>query len=635
MCEILGVFKMPYDENGGAYVGRDTEEKPQKSGEASVAESVGSTGVAASRFADMTNKLSEGGKVGEAAANALNGAAQAVSAGPVGIIGALRAGAQGAKTAFTSTAKKAAKPVKQAGESLGGLLNVSANVGTTIVASVLASALGLGGYAFWPMITGEMTADEVAIYSARVKKDCPEALELAEAYYGDHGQYAIPEEYDGQPVGTFGSCEGTFPRINADFGCGSYDRNHGSWAGYTWELYCNKNGIADVHAINESDMSGVSEYGFSMIDDAYCIALAPELGGEVSINGGDELIFFFDNGKAIRTIACDAKSSGDSNYTIWGHSQGGCINVLEFMCYGGTGDEAPLAIDTSENVYTRLARNEGWDTIPNRVTSFSYNGPSAEFKEFYGGSHGSILDGASNASKSARLAGYNGVLDGCLVESEYTGYSGDYAYVDFMIDIALDDDWGYRMVAEPSLVNREIDCSGLVSLALYASGYDCGNGGSAYWGMSYPWRHSTLTLYTGLRNSGFEEVDKNDRSKWKYGDILLWSAGGQDGHVAVYLGQDNGREVFVHATGIWGRGADDDGSGAGVRDETKTEVCITYGSVDNWVSGMSTPSVYRINDNVKRIEISESDKAIIDGLDIDPDKSNPDYERWHSWNASK
>lgn len=620
---------MPYDEDGGAFVGRrDADSKENTSSAGNTDNSQEAQDAASSGIASVASRLAQTGLVGEKAAGILNNAADTVSAGAPGLIGAISSGIQTFGSSFTSYAKKVVDPITRAGESVSGVLNVSAKIGTTLVCASLASALGIGGVFLWPSFSGEMTADDVAIYSARVKKDCKEALVYAETYYGEHGDYAIPEKYNGIDVGLYGSCEGTFPRISADFGHGSYDRTHGSWAGFTWELYCHKNGISDIHAVNEADMSGVNEYGFSMIDDAYCIALAPELGGEVSINGGDELIFFFDNGKAIRTIACDAKNPSDPNYTIWGHNNGGGINVLEFLCYAGTGDEAHLDIDTSENVYTRLARSEGWDTVPNRVTSFSYNGPSVEYKEFYGGGSGSLLGGAGNASNAAKRAGYNGALDDCVVTTNHLGYSGDFAYVDFMIDIALDDDWGYYM-GPPDLSGKQIDCSALVSLALYSCGYSCGDGIGAYWGMSYPWRHSTQSMYSGFRQSGFEEIDRDDRSEWRYGDILLWSSGGQDGHVAVYLGQDNGRDVFVHATGVW---PSSEGAGAGPRDETKTEVCITYGNADTWKSPYK-PLVFRINDNVERVEVSAGDRAIIDGLEINPDKSNPDYDRWHSWNV--
>ncbi len=59
--------------------------------------------------------------------------------------------------------------------------------------------------------------------------------------------------------------------------------------------------------------------------DHYLIATANALG-----NVGDNVTVNFQNGESIPCVIADAKSSGDSNYTTYGHAHGNSVNVLEF-----------------------------------------------------------------------------------------------------------------------------------------------------------------------------------------------------------------------------------------------------------------------------------------------------------------
>ncbi len=60
--------------------------------------------------------------------------------------------------------------------------------------------------------------------------------------------------------------------------------------------------------------------------DHYLIATASSLG-----KVGDSITVNFENGQSIPCIIADAKSSGDSNYTKYGHGRpDGSVNVLEF-----------------------------------------------------------------------------------------------------------------------------------------------------------------------------------------------------------------------------------------------------------------------------------------------------------------
>lgn len=70
------------------------------------------------------------------------------------------------------------------------------------------------------------------------------------------------------------------------------------------------------------------ENGIAVIDDngtkRYLVACSSEIG-----KVGDRLTYHFENGQSIDALVADQKSSGDRNYTKYGHKYGGKINILE------------------------------------------------------------------------------------------------------------------------------------------------------------------------------------------------------------------------------------------------------------------------------------------------------------------
>ena len=60
-------------------------------------------------------------------------------------------------------------------------------------------------------------------------------------------------------------------------------------------------------------------------EDHYLIATASTFG-----KVGDSVTVKLDNGQTIKCVIADQKSSGDSNYTKYGHSHGSSVNILEF-----------------------------------------------------------------------------------------------------------------------------------------------------------------------------------------------------------------------------------------------------------------------------------------------------------------
>ncbi len=116
------------------------------------------------------------------------------------------------------------------------------------------------------------------------------------------GEYSIPEEYDGYPVGTKN--------------CYTITSNY---AGRNWGWDCRR--IFEVWKAHGS----VFTDNVATIDGYYLIACT-NLMGVV----GDHITWYFDDGSSIETIMADTKSSHDSNYTPWGHITGPVINVIEF-----------------------------------------------------------------------------------------------------------------------------------------------------------------------------------------------------------------------------------------------------------------------------------------------------------------
>ncbi len=71
--------------------------------------------------------------------------------------------------------------------------------------------------------------------------------------------------------------------------------------------------------------------GFAKIEGRYVIACTQSWG-----NVGDIIDFHLDNGMTFKCIIGDIKSSGDSNYSKWGHLYGNSISVIEFVVQTST-----------------------------------------------------------------------------------------------------------------------------------------------------------------------------------------------------------------------------------------------------------------------------------------------------------
>lgn len=125
----------------------------------------------------------------------------------------------------------------------------------------------------------------------------------------------IPESYNGIPIGTNLTCTP------------GYGERH--WA------YKQRTVYEAWVAAGEQYMNGIA-----VLDGYYLIACSNTFGSV-----GDKVQFTLENGQVLNCIIADQKSTGDSNYTMYGHIHNGKILVLEmevsreyFNRYGNPGE---------------------------------------------------------------------------------------------------------------------------------------------------------------------------------------------------------------------------------------------------------------------------------------------------------
>lgn len=147
--------------------------------------------------------------------------------------------------------------------------------------------------------TVEAANSEVGIIEGSVSPDACWAVRIID----DGERNEIPEEYEGHPVGS-----GTCYTVTHHYG----ERN--------WGYACRE--VSDLW----KEAGGIYTENCATLDGKYLIACT-SLFGTV----GDHITWYFDDGSHIESVMADTKSSGDANYTPWGHITGsGIINVIEF-----------------------------------------------------------------------------------------------------------------------------------------------------------------------------------------------------------------------------------------------------------------------------------------------------------------
>ena len=242
--------------------------------------------------------------------------------------------------------------------------------------------------------------------------------------------------------------------------------------------------------------------------ERYLVATASTLG-----NVGDSVNFELEDGYILPVIIADQKSSGDSNYTKYGHLSGNALSVIEF------------------EVDTNTFRAKG---NPNTSTWGLEWDSSKKVKK--AAINGSILNSSNNPTTSSSSSTTSSVgLKSCSTNS---GNSSNYgvssgnerieSYIKWMIDVANDDSHGYNQSKRG--FNPDVDCSSFVYYALVNNNI-IPNTGSAF---------ATSNMGSVLKNNGFTELPYSE-SNLQRGDIVVLP--GQ--HTEVYIG--NGQAVAAHA----------------------------------------------------------------------------------------
>ena len=135
------------------------------------------------------------------------------------------------------------------------------------------------------------------------------------------------------PQGAFGSIEipetvdvdGTAVRVGtfASYECDIWDSAVDGWVTEPGQNPWTMFSIWAAHG------SKYDEQGFATIDGRYMIACTAKFG-----EWGDEVVFYFDDGRSISCIVTDQKDETDAHGTPaleWGHREGDEIGVLEFF----------------------------------------------------------------------------------------------------------------------------------------------------------------------------------------------------------------------------------------------------------------------------------------------------------------
>ena len=453
-------------------------------------------------------------RLGRQATDAAGRGARAAAGTTGGLLNAAKNGMRALGSKVHSIPSTVIGAFTHAGSAVGSAIGVSTGVGTALTSVALSGALVLGGGG---LIAAGNNVDDIA-RSVGVETACADEVEELDEILGE-GENAIPESYNGIPVGYWGNIEGTAAVLDS--------------LGLVYPMSACMN-VYKRHG-------ATSSHGFEKLDgDTYIVGCAAKANWDIGIQAsmGDSYTFWFDNGKYIKCFIGDVKSNED-NSTPWGHIGGKGIDVLEFWADP----------HRSGPVYEKLAEENGWDSAPERVVSFTNNGVHPYFVEELGLSDsvvGGAIDGGDKAKEDAR----GDAIDGCPeVEDDKRAYdnsSAAKAALSVAYSRNVRDENGYpgtafwRKVAENVLGAGDVtasygyrSCDSLVCTAIRWSGVDD----------DMP-AHAVRGQYGYLSSSPrWQQV--GDWSSWsdpnlQPGDVLLKldARGPQNDHIVLFVGED-------------------------------------------------------------------------------------------------
>lgn len=262
---------------------------------------------------------------------------------------------------------------------------------------------------------------------------------------------------------------------------------------------------------NPGDDAAFDSEGFGKVDGRYVVATTWKRDGGIA-EVGDKLDVYLENGNIIRCIVGDIKSSGDSNWTKWGHTSGSSVSTIEFIVNrnnsstvkwysGGRGAHSNPGNSTchpewKSNITKIVVGGTEQQGSSSSGNSGNNNGNS-------GNNNSSGSGGSSSSGNSASDAKRNN-----LIEYAQTFVGCHYVY------------GGNTMGCRDWSDGKGIDCSGFVNKVYAHFGY-------------------TVARQSGALRSSGRAVNNPSVSNMLPGDIVCYS-----GHVAIYIG--NGK--IVHAS---------------------------------------------------------------------------------------
>ena len=305
-----------------------------------------------------------------------------------------------------------------------------------------------------------------------------------------------------------------------DFWCQSGDE-------MVWAAGTNQRAVADIWKAQGSRFkNGIAVINVDGVD-RYLVATASSLG-----TVGDMINCTLADGTVVPCIIADQKSSGDSNYTTYGHDNGqGSVNVLEmevqrskYLENGGSVTTSSWGLDWDSSSPVKHVDNYG-SIVGNNDHTFSSEagagiggvataGVSSEYKSLSSMSQANNRT-AETTSVKAKTRTFRGGSSGAVQDA-----------IDWGLSIANDDSYGYSQ----NRGDHEYDCSSL-AIAMYENaGVDCG-------GATYTGNMRECMTSTG----NFEWIPGDpDPSTLQPGDIVL----DESSHTEIYIG--DGKLLGAH-----------------------------------------------------------------------------------------
>ena len=301
-----------------------------------------------------------------------------------------------------------------------------------------------------------------------------------------------------------------------------------------WNAGTNQRAVSDIWKAQGSRFrNGIAVINVDGVD-RYLIATASSLG-----TVGDMIDLTLEDGTVVHCIIADEKSSGDSNYTQYGHAQeDGTVNVIEMevqrsaYLQNGNVTTSSYGLDWDSSSPVRHVDNYGTIVGDTNHTFSSEEGAGT-------GATASTGIGSQYTSLNEMSKANNRTAETTSVHAKERTFKGSGSgtiqdAIDWGMGIANDDSYGYSQ----NRGDHEYDCS-LLAISMYENaGVDCG--GATYTG-------NMIECMTSTGN--FEWIPGDpDPSTLQPGDIVL----DVDAHTEVYIG--DGQLLGAHGNYSGGSG---------------------------------------------------------------------------------